>query len=58
MDHSLNRWERLGLWLLLALVVGFGIVVEVRSAFLRRHYGDVGVFFRAAWAARQGGGQL
>lgn len=53
-----NRWERLGLWLLLATFVLFGLVVEMRSALLRRRMGDLGVYLRAAWAVRQGGAQL
>jgi len=32
----------------------FGIIVEIRSAFLRRHMTDLGVFVRAAWAVRAG----
>src|SRR5947208_3629762 len=54
----LNRWERLGLWLLLVVAIGFGVFVEVRSAFLKRRMGDLGVYLRAAWAARQGGEEL
>ncbi len=53
-----TRWERSVPWLLLAVVVGFGVFVEVRSAFLKRRMGDLGVFLRAAWAARQGGEEL
>jgi alpha-1,2-mannosyltransferase len=52
------RWERGALWLLLVVVVGFGVFVEVRSVFLKRRMGDLGVFLRAAWAARQGGAEL
>lgn len=40
--------------LLAAIVIGFGAVTELRSAFLQRRMGDAGVFFRAAWAARSG----
>jgi alpha-1,2-mannosyltransferase len=42
---------------LAALAVGFlsyGILVVVRSAYLDRPYTDLGVFLRAAWAARTG----
>jgi hypothetical protein len=53
-----NRWERLSLWLLLVVAVGFGVFVEIRSAGLKRRMGDAGVYFRAAWAARQGGEEL
>ena len=51
-------WERRGLWLLLFLIPVFGVVVEHRSAFLHRRMGDLGVYLRGAWAARQGGEQL
>lgn len=53
-----KRWERRGLWLLLFLIPAFGVVVEHRSAFLHRRMGDLGVYLRGAWAARQGGEQL
>jgi hypothetical protein len=51
-------WERGLLLGLLAAVVGFGVLVEIRSAFLSRRMGDAGVYFRSAWAVRQGGQDL
>jgi hypothetical protein len=49
-----RRWE----WgLLLAFAAGwvvFGVAVEIKSAFLSRRYGDLGVFLRAAWAIHTG----
>jgi alpha-1,2-mannosyltransferase len=51
---ELSRWERYGLVLLLAVVVAFGVMVEVRTAFLKRRMGDLGVYLRAAWAVRTG----
>ncbi len=54
----LTRWERRGLWLLVPVIVLFGVFVEVRSAYLKRRMGDLGVFLRAAWAAREGEEQL
>src|SRR6185369_3380366 len=54
----LSRWERLGLWLLLLVAVGFGVFVDIRSALLKRRMGDLGIFLRAAWAARRGGEEL
>jgi len=39
---------------LFALIVGFGALVELRSAFLSRRMGDLGVFVRTAWAVRAG----
>jgi hypothetical protein len=53
-SSSLSRWERLGLALLLATFIGFGFVVEWRSAFLKRRMTDFGVYVRAAWAVRTG----
>jgi hypothetical protein len=52
--NRLSTWEKIGLALLAAVVVIFGVVTELRSAFLHRRMGDAGVFFRAAWAARTG----
>ncbi len=61
MDHStpvpfrgLRRWHRLALGALALAVVVFGVVVEVRSAFLRRPMTDFQVYLRAAWAVRAG----
>lgn len=50
----LSRWEKCGLGLLLAVVVLFGVLVEVRSVFLTRRMGDLNVYLRAAWAVRVG----
>ena len=57
MDHStpherLRPWERWSVIVLILALVGFGVVVEVRSAFLERRMGDVGCYLRAAWALR------
>jgi hypothetical protein len=50
----LNRWERLGLFGLVVAALAFGVLTELRSAFLRRPMTDVQVYFRAAWAVRTG----
>jgi alpha-1,2-mannosyltransferase len=50
----LRTWEKLGLVLFFAALVAFGVLVEVRSVFLKRRMGDLGVFLRAAWAVRAG----
>jgi alpha-1,2-mannosyltransferase len=50
----LKRWERLGLLLLLAGCVAFGVLVEIRSVFLTRRMGDFGCYARGAWAVRTG----
>jgi hypothetical protein len=47
-----------GLILFLASFVGFGVLVEVRSAFLSRRMGDLGVYLRAAWTIRTDPSQL
>jgi len=49
-----SRWRRFCLAGLLLGFLAFGVVVEIRSAFLKRHMTDWGVFARAAWAVRAG----
>jgi hypothetical protein len=51
---KLARWERWSLLLLLLVVVAFGVLVEIRTAFLKRRMGDFGCYARAAWAVRTG----
>jgi hypothetical protein len=53
--RPLNRWERYGLILLLALFVLHSLSVGNRSLFLHRHMTDLGAFLRGAWAVRTGG---
>jgi hypothetical protein len=53
--RPLNRWERYGLILLLALFVLHSLSVGYRSLFLHRHMTDLGAFLRGAWAVRTGG---
>lgn len=53
-SEPLGRWERFGMWLLLAAMIAFGVVVELRSTVLKRRMTDAGVYFRAAWAMRDG----
>lgn len=53
-----TRWERYGIWLLILVTIAFGGVTYHRSVLLHRRMGDLGVFLRAGWAARQGGEQL
>jgi hypothetical protein len=49
-----SRLEWLMLLLLLAVGVGFGAMVEMRSAFLSRRMGDLGCYLRPAWAILHG----
>lgn len=51
----LTAWDRRWLALLVAVVVAFGALVEIRGCFLRRKQTDADVFLRAAWAVRVGG---
>ncbi|MBX9625454.1 MAG: glycosyltransferase 87 family protein [Gemmataceae bacterium] len=51
----LRPWERAGLLLVLLVVVAFGAVVELRSAFQSSRRTDLGVYTRAGWAALNGG---
>lgn len=53
--RPLGRWDKLALAVFVLVIVSFGALVELRSAFLSRRMGDVGVFLRTAWAARTGG---
>jgi hypothetical protein len=53
-NERLTRRQKLGLGAGFCLWVVFGGLVEYRSALLSRHMGDVGVYFRAAWAVRSG----
>jgi hypothetical protein len=56
--RPLTRREGILVGLILLGFVAFGVLVEYRSAFLRRRMGDVGVYLRAAWAVRTGGRSL
>jgi len=53
--RPLNRWERRGLILLLALFVLHSLVVGYRSTLLTRRMTDLDAFLRGAWAVRTGG---
>jgi hypothetical protein len=50
----LSRWERSALIAFFLALVGFGVVVEVRTAFLSRKMGDLDCYLRPAWAIRKG----
>jgi hypothetical protein len=50
----LTAWEKRALLAFLGLVVAFGLLVELRSAFMERRMGDLVVFLRTAWAVRTG----
>lgn len=50
-----------GTWIvagLVAVAIGFGLVVVQRNVLLARPQGDLGVFLRAGWEVREGGRQL
>src|SRR6516162_6723697 len=51
---SLTRWQKAGVLALVLCTLIFGGLVELRSAFLKRHMTDLGVYLRAAWAVRTG----
>src|SRR5438105_2103425 len=53
-QHSLSRWEKLGVAAFFLVLAAFGALVEVRTVFLDRRMGDLDVFLRAAWAVRTG----
>jgi hypothetical protein len=50
----LSRGEKAGLAAFLLLTLGFGVLVEFRSAFLQKRKTDLNVYLRAAWAVRAG----
>lgn len=50
----LAAWQRRALWGFLLVLIAFGGIVEMRSAFLHRRMTDLGVYLRAAWAVRSG----
>ncbi len=54
-SHRLGRWSRIGLCLLAGLMLVFYANTLHRQAFGHGRKGDLGVFFRAGWAARFGG---
>ena len=53
-SQRLSKVQRAALILLLLAFVGFGCIVEMRSAFLKRRMCDLDVFLRGAWAVRTG----
>jgi alpha-1,2-mannosyltransferase len=53
-DDTLNRWDRIALLLFAILIVAFGVMTEIRSAFQTSRKTDFGVYARAAWAIRVG----
>ena len=53
-NNNLFRWERIGLLCLALVLVGFGVLVEIRGAFLHKRRTDLAVYLRAAWAVRSG----
>ena len=53
-DGRLNRREKALLALALVAVVAFGVVTELRSAFMSSRKTDFGVYARAGWAVRAG----
>jgi hypothetical protein len=53
-QERLTGWQRTGLWMILAVLLAFGGLVEMRSAFLKRRMTDLDVYLRTAWAVRTG----
>jgi hypothetical protein len=51
---ALPRWQRACLLVWVGCLVLMGIMVEIRSAYLRRPMTDLQVYCRAAWAIRSG----
>jgi alpha-1,2-mannosyltransferase len=53
-ERPLTGWHRTGLWTILIVILAFGGLVEMRSAFLKRRMTDLDVYLRTAWAVRTG----
>ena len=53
-DRRLTRADWVIFGFMVAVVLYYGIITEVRSCFLERRMTDFGVYLRAAWAARTG----
>lgn len=53
-DRGLTRAEWGILAAMIAVVLYYGVMTEIRSCFLERRMTDFGVYLRAAWAARTG----
>jgi hypothetical protein len=51
---ELPAWQKVCLTLWVGCLVTMGVMVEIRSAYLRRPMTDLQVFCRAAWAIRSG----
>jgi hypothetical protein len=52
--EGLGVWRKCTLAALLVALLAFGVIIEIRSAFLTRRMTDLGVYARAAWAVRTG----
>src|SRR6266446_4579467 len=53
-SDQLEPWQRWFVALFGVVLLGFGVLVELRSAFLKQRLGDFRVFAQAAWAVRAG----
>ncbi|MBY0513181.1 MAG: DUF2029 domain-containing protein [Gemmataceae bacterium] len=53
-DRPLYRYEKFGLVLVGLLIVGYGAITEVRSAFLSFRHTDFNCYTHAGWAVRSG----
>ena len=54
LSGRVTRLECVGLLMLATIPVVFGVLVEIRGAFLKTRHTDLAVFARAAWAVRNG----
>jgi hypothetical protein len=54
-SEPLSKLHVIGLSLLLATIIVFGVSIEFRSAFLEKCHTDIGPYLRAAWCVRTGG---
>ena len=54
LDSPLTKWERLSVPILLSLMLAYGVITEIRSAFQSERKTDFGVYTTAGGAVRNG----
>lgn len=52
--QPLRTWERFALAAFLVTLIVFGVMLEIRCVYMPNRQTDLGVYLRAAWAARVG----
>ncbi len=50
--QPLRTWERFVLFTFLTVLLVFAVILEIRCVYMPNRQTDLGVYLRAAWAAR------